>query len=433
MTLAADPPATDGRPTRTGGRATPGSREFLALIAGCMAMAAVGIDLLLPAFGDMRREFGLPSDSTRVAQLITAFFIGLAVGQLVFGPLSDRFGRKRLLYAGLVLYVAAAASASFAPSLEWLVVIRFVWGMGAAAPRSIAVAVVRDSFEGEHMARTMSLVMATFITVPVVAPVAGAGLIALFGWKSVFWFQFAIATGLAVWAVRLPETLPPERRRSVSPRSLLEAFTTVVRTRQSAAFGLAVLFIFGVLSSYIANSEIIIDEVFGYRDLFPLMFSLLAVVMGIGSLLSARLVTRIGLHRFLRAVVLGAVCSTGLFAVIAFATDGKPPFVVFMVMTALLLLGNSMLVPNANTAAMLPVPQVAGMASAVIGAASTAGGALLGSVVDASFDGTIRPFAYGAFVCTSLAAVCVHVLAGRADMRTMPTSTRVTAGAEAQG
>ena len=136
MTLAADPPVTDGPPLPTAGRATPGSREFLALIAGCMAMAAVGIDLLLPAFGDMRREFGLPSDSTRVAQLITAFFIGLAAGQLVFGPLSDRFGRKRLLYAGLVLYVAAAASASFAPSLEWLIAIRLLWGMGAAAPAS---------------------------------------------------------------------------------------------------------------------------------------------------------------------------------------------------------------------------------------------------------------------------------------------------------
>lgn len=418
MTLAADPPAAVPVPASATGKARPGGREFLALVAGCMAMAAVGIDLLLPAFGDMRREFGLASDSTQVAQLITAFFVGLAAGQLVYGPLSDRFGRKPLLFTGLGVYVVAAAGASFAPSLHVLILVRFLWGLGAAAPRSIAVAMVRDSFDGEHMARTMSLVMATFISVPVIAPTVGAGVIALFGWRSIFWFQFTIASLLALWAMlRLPETLPVHRRRAVSPRSLLDAFTTVVRNRESLGYGLSVLCLFGVLSSYIASSEIIIDKVFGHEDAFPLLFGLLAIVMGVGSLLNARFVTRYGLHRFVRRVVLAATCGTGLFALVAVLTDGKPPFVVFMLLTSLVLLGNSMLVPNANTAAMLPVGHVAGMAAAVIGAFSTGGGSLLGGVVDASFDGTVRPFAIGSFVCTALAAVCMHVVAGpsRAD------------------
>lgn len=418
MTLAADPSATVPVARVAGRRASPGGREFLGLVAGCMAMAAVGIDLLLPAFADMRREFGLASDSTQVAQLITAFFIGLAAGQLVYGPLSDRFGRKPLLFAGLTVYVVAAASASFAPSLGALIVIRFLWGMGAAAPRSIAVAMVRDSFEGEHMARTMSLVMATFISVPVIAPTIGAGVIAVFGWRSIFWFQFAIASLLALWAaLRLPETLPVERRRPVSPRALVDAFTTVVRNRESLGFGLSVLCLFGVLSSYIASSEIIIDKVFGHEDAFPVLFGLLAIVMGVGSLLNARLVTRFGLHRFVRRVVLFACGGTGLFAVVAIVTDGKPPFLVFMVLTSLVLLGNSMLVPNANTAAMLPVGHVAGMAAAVIGAVSTGGGSILGGIVDASFDGTVRPFAIGSFVCTAMSALCMHVVArpSRAD------------------
>ena len=391
-----------------------GGREFLGLVAGCMAMAAVGIDLLLPAFADIRAEFGLAPDSTRVTLLITAFFVGLAAGQVVYGPLSDRFGRKPMLYVGLGIYVSAAASAAFAPTLEWLIVCRVVWGLGAAAPRSLAVAMVRDSFEGERMARTMSLVMATFISVPVIAPAIGAGIIAVFGWRSVFWFQFSLAMVLVVWLRRLPETLPPERRRSVSPRALAQAFRAVVHTRQSVGFGLAVTFLFGVMSSYIASSEIIIDKVFGHGDLFPFFFGLLAIVMGAGSLLNARLVTRVGLHRLVRIAALMAVAGTGLFALVATLTDGRPPFAVFLVLTALVLLGNSVLLPNANTASMQRVPHVAGMAAAVIGTVSTGGGALLGSIVDVSFDGSVRPFAYGAFVFTCIAAFCMHVVAGPA-------------------
>lgn len=413
-TSAAAPAGGDG--ARRSAR--PGSAEFLGLIAGCMGMAAVGIDLLLPAFPEMRAAFGLAPDATDVTRLITAFFIGLALGQFVYGPLSDRFGRRRLLFVGLGIYCASAAVAASAPSLGWLVVVRFVWGLGAAGPRSLAVAMVRDSYEGEQMARTMSVVMAIFITVPVVAPAVGAGVMAVFGWRAVFWFQFAIAAILVVWAaLRLPETLPLDRRRAVHPRALLDALVTVLRTRQSIAFGLSVLCLFGVLSSYIGSSEIIIDDVFGQADAFPFLFGLLAVVMGAGSLLNAKLVVRFGVHRFVRIAMVGALGGTGAFALVALVTDGRPPLVLFLLLTAVLLFGNSMLVPNANTLAMQPVPHVAGMAAAVIGALGTGGGALAGSVIDATFDGTVRPFAYGAFVLTVLSALCVFGLAGRPPRR----------------
>src|SRR3954467_6356277 len=144
-----------------------GSRSFVAFIASCMAMAAMSIDLLLPAFPDMRKDFGLPADSTQPSRLITAFFLGLAVGQLVYGPLSDRYGRKRMLYLGLVVYVAGALAASMAHTLAGVVACRALWGFGAAAPRSLAIAMVRDTQHGERMARTMSHVMATFILVPI--------------------------------------------------------------------------------------------------------------------------------------------------------------------------------------------------------------------------------------------------------------------------
>jgi DHA1 family bicyclomycin/chloramphenicol resistance-like MFS transporter len=389
-------------------------------------MAAMGIDVVLPAFAGMREDFGLPADSTQVSWVITAFFLGLAAGQLIYGPLSDRFGRKPLLYAGLVLYMLGAAAAAVAPNLATVIICRVIWGLGAAGPRSLALAMVRDTFEGDRMARTMSHAMAIFVLVPVFAPGLGALLLLVAPWQSVFWLPVAAAAGLTLWITRLPETLPPERRRAVTPAALWGAFGVVVRTRRTLAFGLSVTFLFGIMSSYIASSELIIDEVFGQRDLFPLIFGLLACMLGVGSLLNARLVTSVGFDRILRvgAVWLLGVALAG--AVLAFLTDGRPSLWAYCVLMALLLPGVAVLLPNSNTAAMAPVPHVAGMAAAVLGTLSTAGGALLGSRVDAAFDGSIRPFAYGALLLSSLVAAAILGLAGPAPIRPAPLTA--TAG-----
>jgi DHA1 family bicyclomycin/chloramphenicol resistance-like MFS transporter len=412
-TLSAEPAAALG--------AAAHGREFVALVASCMGMAAMSIDVVLPAFAGMREDFGLPADSTRVSWVITAFFLGLAAGQLVYGPLSDRFGRKPLLYAGLVLYIVGAAAAAVAPSLATVIACRVVWGLGAAGPRSLALAMVRDTFEGDRMARTMSHAMAIFVLVPVFAPGLGAALLVVAPWQAVFWLPVVAAVALLVWVTtRLPETLPPERRRAVTPAALGRAFMVVVRTRRTLAFGLAVTCLFGIMSSYIASSEIIIDEVFGQKDLFPLIFGALACMLGVGSLLNARLVTTVGLDRIVRvgAGYLFGVALVG--AVVALATDGRPPLWAFCVLMGLLLPGVAVLLPNSNTAAMAPVPHVAGMAAAVLGTLSTAGGALLGSRVDTAFDGSVRPFAVGALLLASVIAASILLLAGRAPARPAP-------------
>ena len=149
-------------------------REFVGLMASCMGMVALSIDLMLPAFPDIREDFGLAADSTETSWIVTAFFLGLAVGQLVYGPLSDRFGRKPLLYIGLSIMVVASSASALAPSLVVVIAFRVLWGMGAAAPRSLALAMVRDTYGGDMMARTMSLIMATFVLVPVLAPGLGS-------------------------------------------------------------------------------------------------------------------------------------------------------------------------------------------------------------------------------------------------------------------
>src|SRR4051812_15010864 len=205
--------------------------EFVAMIAACMAMVGLAIDTVLPAFPQIREAFGLASDSTAVTWIITAFFLGLASGQLFYGPLSDRYGRKPLLYCGLVLCAVAASASALAPTLGLVVVFRFLWGFGAAGPRSLAPALGRDTYEGDRMARTMSFAMSIFILSPVLAPSIGAVLVGATAWQAVFWFLVVCTIAVALWATRLPETLPASRRRPAEPGALRRAVWVVLRTR----------------------------------------------------------------------------------------------------------------------------------------------------------------------------------------------------------
>jgi MFS transporter, DHA1 family, multidrug resistance protein len=382
-------------------------RFFVPFVAACMAMAALAIDLMLPAFGDMRADFGLAPQSTEVSWVLTGFFLGLAAGQVVYGPLSDRFGRKPLLYVGLTVYAVSGIAAAFMPTLAGLVVCRVLWGLGAAAPRSLALAMVRDSYAGDRMARTMSLVMATFIVVPVFAPGVGALALHVVPWRVLLLFPAVAALGVALWARRIPETLPPERRRSVAPAALLEALGAVVRNRQSAAFAVVVTCSFAIMTSFLGSIEIIFSDVFDQARYFALFFGLLATTLGAGALLSARLVTQLGLDRLLRLTAGYLVATASLLALVAALSGGRPPLWLFLVVLAALLPAMSVLMPNSNSAAMAPLPHVAGMAAAVIGTVSTAAGALLGSRIDGAFDGTIRPFAYGVLAFTLVAAAVV--------------------------
>jgi DHA1 family bicyclomycin/chloramphenicol resistance-like MFS transporter len=370
-----------------------GGPEFLAIVSTCMAMAALSIDLLLPAFPDMREAFGLPPGSTEISRVITTFFFGLAVGQLVYGPLSDTYGRKRMLWIGLGVFVAGAIASAMTTSLAAMGVTRFVWGFGAAACRSIAIAMVRDTFEGDRMARTMSFVMAAFIMVPVFAPAVGAGLLVFVPWEALLWIQAAAGVGLALWLVRMPETLHEEDRRPVSPRALGAAALAVVRNRQSVVFGLAQTTIFGIITSYLGTSEVVIDEVFGQSDRFALIFGVLAVTIAAGSLLSARLVVQLGLARLVRYGSLYLIAAACVLVAVVVTTEGQPPLWAYCLSMALLLPGISIIVPSCNTAAMAPLGHIAGMGAAILGTVATAGGALLGSLTDQAYDGTLTPFA----------------------------------------
>ena len=405
MTLEA---TTAAAGTDDGGTGRAGGREFIALVTASMAMGAMAIDIMLPAFPDMRAEFGMSADSPRIGWVVTAFFLGLAVGPWLYGPASDRYGRRPLLLAGLGLYVAAGVAAVFAPSFGWVIAARFVWGLGAAAPRSLALAMIRDRYEGDDMARLMSMIMAVFLLVPIVAPGLGAGLNAFAPWRIVFWVPVVAALGLIVWGWRrLPETLPIERRRPFTFASLGAAIRAIASNRQTVSFTVAITFLFAVMTTYLSGSELIVEDVYDRGEWFPVFFGAIAVLLAVSSLNNARLVGRLGIRTLVRRMAVIGVALAGLLAVVASTHGGRPNFWLFSVALAVVVPLAQGLVPNCNTAAMAPVPHVAGTASAVIGTITTAGGALLGGVATGAFDGTTRPMAWFMLGFVAVAAALV--------------------------
>jgi DHA1 family bicyclomycin/chloramphenicol resistance-like MFS transporter len=377
--------------------------EFTMMISMIMAVTALAIDMMLPAFGAMRSNFGLAADSNAVAPIITFFFLGLALGQPIFGPLSDALGRKRVLYVGLAVYVVASIGAAFSPSLTILLLLRFIAGLGAAGPNVVARGVVRDAYEGQAMAKVMSYVMAVFIVVPVVAPTLGALVLRFGEWQLIFWFFAAFGVGVGLWARRLPETLPPDRRIPLNLRYLIEATGVVLRSRLTMGLTMAAAALFGFFTSYLASSQLIIDDIFGLDAWFPIIFGGSAAVLGVGMLVNARLLNVVPLRLLLRRTFIGYGAAVLLLAMIAWTTGGTPPFWLFLVGLIPILFCHALLIPNLNAAAMVPMGHVAGTAAAVMGTVTILGGASMGAVIDIAYNGTIIPLATASLIGFAIA------------------------------
>lgn len=356
-----------------------------------MALTALAIDMLLPAFPELRSGLGLEADSSEISRTISVFFLGIATGQIFYGPFADRFGRKPVLYVGMSIYAAGSIAAALSPSLGVLLASRFLWGLGAAGSRVIAGSIVRDRYEGEQMARAMSFIMVVFITVPMIAPFLGELILAIANWRWIFWSSAIIVALVAVWSIRLPETLLVEDRRDLSFTRISEAGRLILGSRRALGHTLAMAGLFGVFASYLGSSKIIVDEVFGLEDRFALIFGVAALLFGVSALFNARLVVRYGLHRHSRNILRGFLVSSILSLGVALATDGTPTAWQFFPIYGLVLFFYAPLIPNFISLTMEPMGKLAGTATAVIGTSTMAVGAIIGAQIDAAFDGTVRP------------------------------------------
>jgi DHA1 family bicyclomycin/chloramphenicol resistance-like MFS transporter len=392
-------------------------RGLVAFLALQMSLTALGIDLLLPAFPGMRADLGLAPGSTEVSGVITAFFIGLALGQVVLGTVSDTFGRRPVLMVGIGLYVAGAVLSMLAPSLATLLAARFLWGLGAAGGRVLAIAIVRDRFVGSAMARTYSLVMAFFVVVPVIAPTLGALVLRVVGWRELIGLNLTVAL-LALWLVarRYEETLPPASRRPLRFGLVLTAVRRIATDPRSGPPVLAQAVLFGAFASHLGTAEVVIGDVFGRPGAFPLVFGAIALVAGLGSLANGRIVEWVGIPRMLTGALGGLVLGATGMVWLAMAFDGRPPMVLWIAALMLVVFNHATLIPNLSTRAMEPMGDIAGVASAVVGSVLIGGGAVLGSFYDRAYDGTVLPLSL-AFLGGGIAVAALVAVSARAAAR----------------
>jgi DHA1 family bicyclomycin/chloramphenicol resistance-like MFS transporter len=368
--------------------------EFLALSACMMILTALGIDIMLPAFADVRREFHLSPDSTETSLIIAAFFLG-QVAQLGFGTVSDSWGRLAILRIGFPLYIVGGLAGALAPDLPTIYVARFVQGMGAAALFMITIAGVRDRFSGDEMARTMSLVLTIFLFTPIVAPFLGAALLAVSSWRVVFLVPPIFAIGAFVWSLRLEESLPPERRRPLDVGGVARVVRQVLGNATFLRYVGVTTVVFSVFSAYLASSERIIGEIYGKPEQFAWIFAGTGVLQSVSTFVSSRLVRRVGARRSLRALLLLYSAVAGALTLVILWRGDPPDMVIFVAGIVTLVALVPTIEPNSSALALEPLGAMAGTSAAIYGTTFFFVGSLAGTFVSRLLADSVAPLAIG--------------------------------------
>jgi len=387
--------------------------EFVTLMALMISLVAMSIDAMLPALPEIGADLGV-REANHNQLVISALLIGLAAGQLFYGPISDSVGRKPGIYVGLALFLIGCLMCIFATSFTVMLAGRFLQGIGVAAPRTVAVALIRDQYEGRAMARVMSFIMAVFILVPALAPAMGQVLLLVAHWRMIFVCFAVLAVIALVWfALRQPETLPPQRRRRLSLTRIALAVVETCTTREAFGYIVAAGLIFGAFVGYLTSAQQIFQAQYGLGVLFPLAFAILSLGIGCASVLNARLVMRLGM-RFLSgwALVVLTVLSAGYFAYAAFMA-GHPPLWTLMAYGLVSFFCMGLLFGNFNALAMEPLGHIAGVAAAVVGCLTSFMSLMLGTAIGQAYDGTVLPLV-GGFAVLGLAALGAMHWAGKA-------------------
>jgi DHA1 family bicyclomycin/chloramphenicol resistance-like MFS transporter len=388
-------------------------REFVALMALLMSMTAMSIDIMLPALPDIGATFGV-GDAGNLPLVVTVFMLGMAVGQLVWGPLADRFGRRPPLLLGLALFVVATIIAMTTQGFSQFLAARFLQGIGGSVGRIIVTAIIRDLFVGRQMARVMSMVMMVFILVPILAPSVGQLIILVGTWRWLFVVLLAAGLTSLVWASsRLPETQPP-LAPGARPRTLGEALALVLSNRVTLGYGIASGFVLGSLVAYIASAQQVFAAGYGLGKLFPFAFGSVACAIALASFTNSRLVRRLGMRRLSHAALVAHVGLSSALALLGTMVPLPLWLALGGLATSFFLYG--LILSNFTAIAMQPMGQAAGMAASLTGCYSTASGALLGTLVAGQFDGTILPLFTGFAVLGVSALLSVVVVEGRAGL-----------------
>jgi DHA1 family bicyclomycin/chloramphenicol resistance-like MFS transporter len=386
-------------------------REFVILMASLMSIVAISIDAMLPALGIIGAELKV-ADANHAQYVISFLFLGMMLGQIFCGPLSDAIGRKKILFIGLGIYMIGAFICYMAPSLELLLLGRVVQGIGAAGPYVSTVAIVRDKFSGRDMARVMSLVMMIFILVPAIAPAIGQAVMHFVSWRGIFVLYICYAVILLTWLkFRLKETLRPENAIPFNFRNFAHGFREITGNRMTVCYTICMGICFGSLIGYLNSSQQIFQVQFGTGNMFALYFGILALLIGVASFVNSHFVQRLGMRYICKRGMLAIVIASVLFLAVNYMVPVT--LWMFMAYAAVIFFSFGLMFGNLNAIAMAPMGHIAGIASALIGASSSVISMVLGTIIGQLYNNTLIPLTTGFLVLGLISLGCMIIAEGR--------------------
>ncbi|MHA7879552.1 MAG: multidrug effflux MFS transporter [Saccharospirillum sp.] len=382
--------------------------EFVALMALMTSLVAMSIDTMLPALPIIGQDLGA-ADIAQTQLIISFVILGMGIGQLFFGPLSDAVGRKPTILAGLALFIAGSAVSMLADSMEVMLLGRLIQGFGVSGPRIVTIALIRDQFVGRAMAQVMSFIMTVFILVPMLAPAVGQGVVLLSHWRGIFAVFIALALVVGLWfALRQPETLMPDKRQPVSLRNLWHSTRFVLTQPTTLWFVTSAGFVFGSFLTYLGSAQAIFVDLYDVGLRFPLYFAIMAGVIGLSSFTNGKLVHRFGMTRISYMALSGFIGSFGVLLVLAVFQGGIPPLWQFMVFGCLGFFWVGLMFGNFNALAMKPLGAVAGIGAALVGSLTNFISVPLSIVAGLFYNQTLVPLLL-VFVAFGIASLfCAH-------------------------
>lgn len=386
----------------------PSLTEFIIILSLMMSLTALSIDTMLPALPEIARDLNVnnPNDRQLVVSII---FLGQGLGQLFFGPLSDKTGRRPAILIGYIMFIIGSAISVVSNSFPIMLAGRALQGLGVSSPRAVSLAIVRDQYEGRIMARIMSFAMTVFILVPVVAPTFGQAILSFAGWRSIFsmFIGFALVS-LAWFLLRVPETLAPENRKPFSLKQIVGSTLEIIKIRSALGFTIAAGLINGFFLGYLNSAQQIFQEQYGLGSKFPIIFAVISLSLGSASFLNARLVMRFGMTQLVRWASKSVFALAMVFLGVAVIYAGQPPLVLMMGLLMLIFFGIGILFGNMNALAMQPLGHLAGIGAAVVGSFSTLISFVLGIVIGQNYNGTVLPLVIGMAVLSGLGILVIN-------------------------
>jgi len=374
--------------------------EFITLMALYVSLVAMSIDMVLPSLSLMGKEFGI-IDQNKMQYVIGFLFLGFTFGQIIYGPLADSFGRKPTIYLGLIIFVVGNIFSITAQDYSMMLLGRFLQGFGAASPRIVSTAIIRDLYKGRDMARVTSFIMTIFIIIPVIAPTIGQALLFIVSWRFIFGIFLSAAIIATIWTfIRLPETLKKQDIRPFNFSTIWQDLLLVLGNKFTLGYAICAGLVFSALVGYLASSRQIFQDYFQVGELFPVYFGISALSIGASSIVNSMIVKKYGMKLLCHYALILMMVMSATFIVVSILQNQQLLLWQFMIFAVITFFALGMLFGNLNALAMEPMGGIAGVAAAVIGCLSSGISAIIGTAIGQSYNDTLTPIFCGFFLLT---------------------------------